>query len=85
MSDEARDHLESVHGQLNEAAGAGDETAGELADHVGAYLSADEPSEEAHEDLVQRLSDGVRRFEVSHPSLSATVQTVVDSLTASGI
>jgi hypothetical protein len=85
MTDKAREHLEEVHKDLHEASEAGDPDAGELADHVGAYLAADEPTEEEHDALLDRLRTGVRRFEVNHPTLSNAVQGVVDSLTASGI
>lgn len=85
MTDEAREHLERVHGQLNEAASSGDDDAGELADQVGAYLAADEPTDQDHEALLDRLRKGVLRYEASHPELSRTFQGVIDSLTASGI
>lgn len=85
MPDKAREHLEEVRGQLSEAADEGHDDAGELADHVETYLASDQPTTEEHEALVDRLRIGVRRFEASHPSLSRTVQSVVDSLTASGI
>ena len=85
MTDEAREHLEEVQGQLQNAASAGQEDASELADHVGAYLASDEPSDEDHEALLERLRRGVLRYEASHPELSRTVQSVIDSLTASGI
>ncbi|HSF85903.1 MAG TPA: DUF4404 family protein [Acidimicrobiia bacterium] len=85
MSDEAREHLEQVQGQLHEAASAGHDDAGELADQVGAYLDADAPSDEDHDALLERLRRGVLRYEASHPELSRTVQSVIDSLTASGI
>ena len=85
MTDEARDHLEEVQGQLQDAADAGHDDAGELAEQVGAYLSSDEPSDEEHEALLERLRRGVLRYEASHPELSRTVQSVIDSLTASGI
>ena len=85
MPDKAREHLEEVHGQLHEAAGEGHEDAGELAEQVGAYLAADQPSQEEHAALLDRLRTGVRRWEVTHPRLSRTMQGVIDSLTASGI
>jgi hypothetical protein len=85
VTDKAREHLEEVHAQLNEAAAAGDENAGELADQVGSYLSKDAPNQDDDDDLVDRLRLSVRRFEAAHPRLSEAVQGVVDSLTASGI
>ncbi len=85
MTDKAREHLEEVHAQLSDAAAAGDQSAGELADQVGEYLGKDAPSEDDHNDLLDRLRLSVRRFEAGHPRLSETVQSVVDSLTASGI
>lgn len=85
MTDGAREHLEEVHAQLNEAASAGDADAGELAGTVGAYLGKEAPSNEDDEDIIERLRLGVRRFEANHPTLSEAVQRVIDSLTAAGI
>ncbi len=86
MPEEAREHLEEVRGRLHEAAADGDDHAGELADHVDAFLGAAEaPTTEERDALLERLREGVRRFEAAHPTLSAAVQGVIDSLTASGI
>lgn len=85
MADESREHLENVRAQLHEAAGTGDTDAAELADRVGAYLESSEPTAEDHDDLVDRLGDAARRFEMNHPTLSHALQSVIDSLTASGI
>ncbi len=84
MTDETRDHLEKVRSHLRDAAAAGDEAAAELAEHVDAYLGGEQGDQE-HGALIDRLREGVLRFEVSHPTLSHAVQGVVDSMTASGI
>ncbi len=84
MTEEGREHLEEVQGHLRRAAEEGNADAGDLAGHVDAYLSGSRSPEES-EALVDRLRDGVRRFEANHPTLSQAVQGVVDSLTASGI
>jgi hypothetical protein len=85
MADSAREHLEAVHAELEEAAAAGEEGAGDLSGQVGAYLGTETPSAEDDEHLIERLNDGVRRWEATHPKLSRTLQGVIDSLTASGI
>lgn len=84
MTEEARDHLEQMRGQLRRAADEGDADAGELAERVDAYLAGSQTPDE-HDDFLDRLRESVRRFEASHPTLSQAVQGVVDSLTASGI
>ena len=84
MTEEARDHLEEMRGHLRRAADEGNVDAGDLAGEVDAYLAGSQSPEE-HDAFLDRLRDGVRRFEASHPTLSQAVQGVVDSLTASGI
>jgi hypothetical protein len=84
MTEEERQHLEEVQGRLRRAAEEGNADAGDLAGHVDAYLAGSKSSED-HDALVDRLRDGVRRFEAGHPTLSQAVQGVIDSLTASGI
>ena len=67
----------------------------ELSEHLDA---SDEPSAQELKDAVEkfdesgdddaflaRLREGTRRFESSHPELSAVVARVIDSLTAAGI
>ena len=56
-----------------------------LQEAVDAYLGSQTPSTADHDSLVDRLRDAARRYEASHPDLSALVAGVVDSLTASGI
>ncbi len=86
MPDDAREHLEEVRGRLHEAGAGGDDHASELAEHVGAFLDAGAtPTADQRDDLLERLREGVRRFEAAHPTLSAAVQGVIDSLTAAGI
>lgn len=84
MSDEAKENLERVRGELENAAAEGNQDAGELAGHVDAYLASSEDDDD-HGALLDRLHEGVLRFELSHPRLSHALQGVVDSMTASGI
>lgn len=85
MSDETRRHLEELHGHLDEAASQGNADAGDMRDRLRGYMSKEEPSEDDQKDILESLGDSARRFEVEHPSLSRTLQTVIDSLTAAGI
>ncbi len=85
MTDESRKHLEDLHGRLTEAADGGNAEAGEMRDRIDAYLSSDAPSDDDHKDFLESLGDTARRFEVEHPTLSQTLQHVIDSLTAAGI
>jgi hypothetical protein len=85
MSDETRRHLEEAHGHLDEAANQGNTDAGDMREQLSGYMSKETPSDDDHKDILESLGDSARRFEVEHPSLSRTLQTVIDSLTAAGI
>ena len=85
MTDEARDHLEDLQDELAAAADDGHDMAAELHGELQDYLDTDEPGADDHDALRDQLSDSLLHFEVSHPSLSAAMQRVIDSLTASGI
>lgn len=77
------EELEQLAGELSRAAAAGDEAAMEALSHVERYM--EQPTEEEGESLGNRLSEALRHWEAEHPNLAATVQTVIHSLTGSGI
>lgn len=74
-------HLEDLQNELRDAQAGGHERAAELLDRVEAYLD----DEADHHTLRQALSEGVAHFEADHPRLAATIQRVIDALTAGGI
>jgi Domain of unknown function (DUF4404) len=81
--DDGKEELRRLADELADAASAGDAKAGEALEHVERYLDAEAP--EDHDDLADRLSDALLHLETSHPHLAATIQAVINSLTASGI
>ena len=85
MTDEPRDHIENLSDDLAAAAAGGHDAAEDLQGQVNDFLAKGEPTPEDHAALRDQLSDGLLHFEVSHPSLSAAMQRVIDSLSASGI
>jgi hypothetical protein len=85
MADDPREHLEGLSDDLASAAAEGHDTAEDLQGQVDEFLAKPDPTPEDHADLRDQLSDALLHFEVSHPSMSATMQRVIDSLTASGI
>jgi len=85
MADDPREHLEGLSDDLASAAADGHDAAEELHGSVDEFLAKPDPTPEDHADLSDQLNDALLHFEVSHPSLSATMQRVIDSLSASGI
>ena len=85
MTDEAREHLEDLHDELASAADDGHDAAADLHGEVADYMANPDPHPDETEALQEQLSDGLLHFEVSHPRLSAAMQRVIDSLSASGI
>jgi hypothetical protein len=85
MSDDRRRNVERLHEELTQAAAGGDEHAQEMLDHVGAYLEREEPAEDDHENLAERLNEALVRFDTEHPSLAGAIQGVIDSLSSAGI
>jgi hypothetical protein len=85
MAEDPRDNLEGLSDDLASAAAEGHDTADELHGQVNEFLSNPDPTPTDHADLRDQLSDAVLHFEVSHPSMSAAMQRIIDSLTASGI
>jgi Domain of unknown function (DUF4404) len=83
MESDREEELRRLADELATAAAAGNETAGEALARVQRHLEAEE--EDDRSDLTDRLSDAVLHLETSHPDLAATIQAVINSLTASGI
>ncbi len=83
------EHIQQLHEEL-EAATAVDAEARkqlqELLSDIRSLLSrADEPTDHTPQSLAERLEDATRDFEASHPTLSATVGRVIDTLSNLGI
>ena len=85
MTDESREHLEDLSNELAAAADEGHEEAADLHDDVNDFMAISDPTGGQHEAMRVQLSDAMLHFEVSHPSLTAAMQRVIDSLSASGI
>lgn len=89
MKNQLREHLEELQSELADAATL-DEESKRLIDSVLSdvqeLLDRTEPTP-AHEPhgLVERLRDATRQFEESHPTLSAAVGRVMDTLSNLGI
>ena len=83
--EEQRKDLEDLHEQLGQASATGDEKAAEYREAVGQYLAGEAPDPEEDDHLHGSLGDMLRHFEADHPELSATVQKIIDGLTASGL
>ena len=85
MEDRDAEDLSELQRELRAAADEGHIEAEDVLDHVDSYVNHDNPSPEQHHDLRQRLSDAVLHFEVTHPTLSASLERVANSLSAAGI
>lgn len=85
MSDEIRRHVEHLHDELSKAADEGNTDADEVRGHVAGYLSSEEPADDDHNNLRERLDEAVVRFDNDHPSISGALQGVIDAFTAAGI
>ncbi len=89
MKKQLREHLEELQSELADAATL-DEESRRLIDSVLSdvqeLLDRTEPTtaDEPH-GLVERLRDATRQFEESHPTLSAAVGRVMDTLSNLGI
>lgn len=79
------DELQALAEKLDEASGRGVTEVDEVHEVVARFRDADQPSEEDHENLLERLRNSVERLEASHPDLSAAIARVIDSLTAWGL
>ena len=57
----------------------------ELVDDINEILDKDKPKTEEDESFIERLEDGMTRFEVTHPELVSTINKVLESLSNAGI
>ncbi|MEX0937994.1 MAG: DUF4404 family protein [Pirellulales bacterium] len=80
--------LQSLRTQLSETEDLDDSTAEELSTTIADIESAlerDDPHAARHPSLVDRLSDAGRSYEETHPTLSATLARLIDTLAQMGI
>lgn len=89
MSDaELRERLAELHAELERSPSV-DEPSRRLlvtlADDIRSVLERSGPTEEEHASLSDRLTDAIREFEGSHPTLAAAVGRVADTLSNLGI
>lgn|GEM_PF-5498492 len=57
----------------------------ELVEDINEILDKDKPKTEEDESFIERLEDGMTRFEVTHPELVSTINKVLESLSNAGI
>lgn len=90
MSDsELRDTLEKLHEELKQVDDLDDETRQKLQHLMGDIRSAlereEQPPREHYESLGDQLIDGIQRYEVTHPALTAAMQHALEILSRAGI
>ncbi len=86
---ELRDTLEKLHQELEQTENLDEESRQHL-QHLMAdirlTLDRDEaPTPEHYESLGEQLTEGIQRYEVSHPSLTVAMQHALDILSGIGI
>lgn len=87
-SDKLHQTLDQLHEQLDEAERLDPQTAAQLKKTIGdirTTLQEKGLEAEAHSTLSQRLSDAAIHFEESHPTISGTLERLVDMLAQMGI
>ena len=90
-SNKLRAALDQLHSQLHGAGAIDPEIRKRLQgamDEIRAVLEApgERPSAKAdHEPLIHRLTEAAGQFEVSHPTLSGTVERLIEALRQMGI
>ena len=86
---ELRDTLEKLHNELEMTDNLDDESRQRLQHLMGdirTTLDRTEPSPtEQFQALSDQLSEGIQRYEISHPSLTAAMRHALDILSAAGI
>lgn len=86
---ELRDTLEKLHQELEHTNDLDDESRQRLKHLMGDIrLTLDReqaPSAEHYESLGDQLMDGIQRYEVSHPGLTAAMRHALDILSGAGI
>lgn len=56
-----------------------------LIDEIQDILDDTKPNTEQDDSFIERLEDGLTRFEVTHPELVGTINKVLESLSNAGI
>jgi len=86
---ELREALENLHRELEETEHLDDESRQKLEHLMGdirTALDREEPSSTEHyQSLVDQPNEGIQRYEVSHPSLTALMVHALDILSGAGI
>jgi len=87
--EELRDQIRLLHEELESAEAVDAEARkqlGQLLDDIRSLLDrSEEESPHTPSSLVERLESATREFETSHPTLSATVGQLIDTLSNLGI
>lgn len=87
-NDKFRKLLEQVHSEIAQAESV-DENGQELLAHLAAdiqeLLERSEPSEESDLSIQERLQKAIDEFEVSHPTMTATLSQLSAVLSNAGI
>jgi hypothetical protein len=86
---ELRDTLEKLHRELEQTDNLDEESRQRLQhlmDDIRTALDSEEPSPAEHyQSLGDQLIDGVQRYEVSHPALTAAMSHALEILSRAGI
>jgi len=86
---ELRDTLEKLHQELEQADDLDDESRQHLQHLMGdirTALDREGPSPAEHyQSLGEQLTEGIQRYEISHPSLTAAMKHALDILSGVGI
>jgi hypothetical protein len=86
---ELRDTLEKLHQQLEQTENLDDESRQRLEHLMGDIRAALDreapPAGEHYRSLGQQLTDGILRYEISHPALAAAMRHALDILSGAGI
>jgi uncharacterized protein DUF4404 len=83
MDKKLRESLEHIHREIENATfvDPGDEAlVRELLDDIRNLLESKERRSEQHDSLTERLGHAIERFEESHPTLTANLARLSDSL-----
>lgn len=86
---ELRDTLEKLHTELEQTENLDEDSRQRLEHLMGDIRTALDrqapPPSEHYRSLGEQLSDGVLRYEISHPALAAAMRRALDILSGAGI
>jgi hypothetical protein len=88
MDKQTRDALRQLHKQLQDIDSVSEtdrQLAERLRNDIQALLNRGKNEAPGSESVIEQLQEGVQRFEVSHPDLTAVMSGVIKSLSDSGI